>query len=66
MKQINNNEQEYIAGITDVLFKLIAGNEHISVEEAKKRFKDSKVYEYLCIHLYLFMKRVQKTFMKCT
>ena len=48
MKQIDNNEQEYIVGITDVVSKLIAGNEHISVEEAKKRFKDSKVYEYLC------------------
>lgn len=44
MKQTDNNEQEYIVGITNVVSKLIAGNEHISVEEAEKRFKDSKVY----------------------
>lgn len=68
MKQIDNNEQEYIVGITDVVSKLIAGNEHISIYQWKKLKSGLKTQRYMniyVIHQYLFMKRVQKTFMKC-
>lgn len=42
------SSREFAASIITEVAKLIAVDERISVEQAKKEFKNSKVYNYLC------------------
>lgn len=48
MKKNKYVTQEFISAITKEAAKLIAANEHQSVDDAKKLFMASKVYDYLC------------------
>lgn len=47
MKKSRFVSQEFIDAITNETSKLIAAADHVSVEEAIKLFKNSKVFEYL-------------------
>lgn len=48
MKVNKFSSKEFVVAITAEASKLIAANDHISVEDAKKSFEASKVYDYLC------------------
>lgn len=48
MKINKFSSKDFMLAITDEVSKLIAANDHVSVEKAKKLFENSKVFNYLC------------------
>lgn len=48
MKEDKIISDEFVVAVTAEVAKLIAVDEHISVDQARSEFKNSKVYNYLC------------------
>lgn len=65
MKKNKYVTESFINAITKEVSILIAANDHMSIEKAENLFKESKVYNFLCFHRIIFMKKIHNISMKC-